>query len=434
MTTPTDSEILVVTTHYPYGLTQENWIAPEIDELSRKFSKVHVLPVKELDSCRKLPDGTELWEPIAGVNRKAFFARQCIELSTWRHFWDSLRECSRTSGLTLMRLVVCLKFACYRSAFEANHRLTEFLASEQSKIVYAYWGHIPALAIPIAKAGGSATCVRYHAVDLYLHRDETGGFYPWRHLVHSAADLLAFISEHGYQYFVQNYERLVSPKAKVFRLGCRDFGPARPRRAIEPNEPIVMASASWLAPVKRVEEIAKLAGQLAQKRPTVWHHFGAGSSALVEQAVSEARRKGAEIILHGAVPVDELQRFYRATDITFFVNLSRDEGVPVSIMEAMNANIPIVATNVGGTSEVVIEGMSGLLLEPLLSEGHDSISRRILAALSEGGSLFSAHPRRIWEQICNAEQLAAIFAERLSQEAQAASKRILASEAGAVHS
>ncbi|MFI8667207.1 glycosyltransferase [Qipengyuania sp. NPDC077410] len=421
MTNRTDAEILLVTSHYPFGLVQENWIAPELEEFSRSFSKVHVLPVKELDGRRELPEGVELWDPIARLNRKAFFARECMRPSTWRHFWGSAKECHVKSKLNLKRLILCLKFACYRSAFEKLPRLSEFLASPNPKIVYAYWGHIPALSIPIAKASGSATCVRYHAADLYLHRPETGGFYPWRELVHSAADLLVFISDHGLEYFKRRYGRQSNPRAEVFRLGCRDFGPARQRAVMDPDRPVVMASASWLAPVKRVEEIATLAGELANRRPIVWHHFGGGHSDLVQEAADNARTKGAKVIFHGIVPVEKLQRFYRTTDIDFFVNLSRDEGVPVSIMEAMNADIPIVATNVGGTCEAVIEGRSGLLLDPTLQGRHAEVSEEILEHLSAGGILGASTPRQTWEELYNAEQLAKVFVERLLNEATQAS-------------
>ena len=46
------------------------------------------------------------------------------------------------------------------------------------------------------------------------------------------------------------------------------------------------------------------------------------------------------------------------------MNASTSEGVPVSIMEACSFGIPIVATDVGGISEVVSNGNNGLLLKP----------------------------------------------------------------------
>jgi glycosyltransferase involved in cell wall biosynthesis len=51
-------------------------------------------------------------------------------------------------------------------------------------------------------------------------------------------------------------------------------------------------------------------------------------------------------------------------DADIFVLASHWEGMPGAIMEAMAAQLPVVATRVGGIPELVVEGETGLLVPP----------------------------------------------------------------------
>lgn len=47
-----------------------------------------------------------------------------------------------------------------------------------------------------------------------------------------------------------------------------------------------------------------------------------------------------------------------------FVNPSYSEGLPTSVMEAASVGLPIIATDVGGTNEIIVGGESGCLYPP----------------------------------------------------------------------
>lgn len=63
-----------------------------------------------------------------------------------------------------------------------------------------------------------------------------------------------------------------------------------------------------------------------------------------------------------------------------FVLPSLSEGLPLSLLEAMAAGCPVVATSVGGNTEVVQDGVTGFLLPP---ERPDLIADRIVQLLVE---------------------------------------------------
>lgn len=67
----------------------------------------------------------------------------------------------------------------------------------------------------------------------------------------------------------------------------------------------------------------------------------------------------------------------------FFVRPSLLEGMPLTALEAMASGLPVVMSDVGGTREVVIDGVTGYLIEP----GVVSSLQRALAKITSDPSL-----------------------------------------------
>ncbi len=72
----------------------------------------------------------------------------------------------------------------------------------------------------------------------------------------------------------------------------------------------------------------------------------------------------------------DIPRYLASFDI--FVLPSLWEGLPMSVLEAMAAGKPVIATAVSGTSEVVMEGETGFLIEPKdVAQLADRLSRLV---------------------------------------------------------
>jgi glycosyltransferase involved in cell wall biosynthesis len=77
----------------------------------------------------------------------------------------------------------------------------------------------------------------------------------------------------------------------------------------------------------------------------------------------------------------DLPDVYRSIDA--LVLSSVNEGTPVAAIEAMAAALPVVATRVGGVPDVVVDGETGLLVEPGSVDGLASALRRLADAPDE---------------------------------------------------
>lgn len=107
---------------------------------------------------------------------------------------------------------------------------------------------------------------------------------------------------------------------------------------------------------KDYETVVKAAYQL-KDRSISFDFIGDGSNKKnIEQIVRELHIENINFL--GAV--DNAKQFIQNYDV--FLLISKAEGLPISILEAMSFSLPIVATQVGGIPETVEEGINGFLI------------------------------------------------------------------------
>jgi glycosyltransferase involved in cell wall biosynthesis len=146
---------------------------------------------------------------------------------------------------------------------------------------------------------------------------------------------------------------VVPPGAALGPLPDRAF--ARARLGVSGDGPVV-AYVGRLTRIKRPDRLAGVARELRRRVPGVRFVVCGGGDATAEvEAAAEA--SGGSIRLLGWRP--DVETVYAAADLVLLT--SDDEGMPVSLIEAGLAGLPVVATRVGSVAEVVRDGVTGLL-------------------------------------------------------------------------
>lgn len=123
-----------------------------------------------------------------------------------------------------------------------------------------------------------------------------------------------------------------------------------------------------------VEAFASSTGMPPDSR-LVFVGEGPARSALAQRC--DELGLGERVLLAGARPHDELPAWMQAADLLCLP--SHNEGVPNVVLEAMSCGLPVVATRVGGTPEV-LPGLAGIMVPPrdipaLAQALSDSLSR-----------------------------------------------------------
>lgn len=103
----------------------------------------------------------------------------------------------------------------------------------------------------------------------------------------------------------------------------------------------------------------------------------------------------------GKVPFSEAISILKITDI--FVNPSYNEGLPTSVLEAGVCKIAIIATNVGGTPEIIKNDISGIIIEPHNTKVLEEALKELLED-SEKRKTLGENARREIEQKFNWEK------------------------------
>ena len=217
-------------------------------------------------------------------------------------------------------------------------------------VFYSYWHDYKALALAmLRKENQSLKCVaRAHGWDNFSDR-HTPPYLPFKSFIINNLSQTYSISDAGKSYFEQYLNCNLENKVTVSRLG--KFNSRQPNMDKQ-SDSILICSCSNLISVKQVDKIIEVISHL-QTKNIHWVHFGDGPLRSELERLAQEKLSNVEYEFRGIVANDKILDSYAENYVDLFINLSASEGIPVSIMEALSAGIPVVATNVGGSAEAV---------------------------------------------------------------------------------
>lgn len=127
------------------------------------------------------------------------------------------------------------------------------------------------------------------------------------------------------------------------------------------SDDVVLGCVTRFDPVKRVELLLHALSQLTPQIPRlVLLLVGGGGEEERIRRLARGMELGSRMIFTGFL--ENPVRIYPMLDL--YVSTSLKEGLPLSLIEAMAACLPVVATDVPGHRDVVAHGETGLLIPP----------------------------------------------------------------------
>jgi glycosyltransferase involved in cell wall biosynthesis len=236
-------------------------------------------------------------------------------------------------------------------------RLTRYLTSQKIDLIHAHLEY----AIIISALAGRLTGIPVVASLHNIHPDR------WHRLE-------AFMLNHGVRSVIavgQTVADVYKPKLKIpMKVVINPVKPVEPISASECNlirsELIPALEGILLVAVGRLDR-QKGFTDLIQAMHIVHEHAPravliiAGQGVLHEQLQAQIETLGLQQVVKLLGIRSDIPRILAAADI--FVSSSHWEGMPVSILEAMSAGLPVIATEVGDLPLMLAQGR-GMLVPP----------------------------------------------------------------------
>lgn len=411
--------LLLLTSEYPFG-KGETFLELEMPYIGKSFDKIIIIAVDAAPGAvatRKIPMNSDCYNAQAECSGHIRY-NDVIKGSM--HIFkasDLVKTDKKYIGSNLAKRVF-LEYFLQRSEREYR-KCTEILSeydfsSFDSVTVYSYWLFVTAMIGSRLKNDISKVCsnvrfiTRAHRYDLYEDRNQLN-YLPMREYLLDCADAVYPCSLDGERHLKSRFPQYAN-KIKCSYLGTYDRG-----RAKASLSEFHIVSCSNAVAVKRLDLIVDSLALLKDSGMNIkWTHIGDGKLLNDIKHRAESKLGFMTVEFKGRISNTEVLDYYADECIDAFVNVSSSEGLPVSLMEAASFGIPVIATDVGGTGEIVSDGYNGMLLPADFKPNELSETvKRFAGMTAEQRLAFRSNSRKKWEDCFNAERNYSEFADML---------------------
>lgn len=407
--------LCLLTNEFPYG-SWEPYLETEIKYYSH-FERVIIFSLQlrksHSETIRKMPDNVEI-VPIYYASRLTYFFYSVFVLFDV-NFYRELFVICKSKKYLFSRFISMLVFLS-RSHYECNKILKHVNRKElDDSVLYSYrFEYQPYVAYLVKKKLHlkSKIVSRAHRYDLYEYM-RPNIYIPLRRLLLNELDKVYPCSCDGTKYLKEKFPEYVD-KISTRYLGTIDFGVAEYSNR---KSTFNIVSCSNVVPVKRLELLITALSKIRDYNVS-WTHYGDGP--LLKKMETMAKKmlpSNVSYMFKGSVSNSDLMNLYKNGGYHLFVNVSSSEGIPVSIMEANSFGIPCVATDVGGTSELIKSGVNGILLKKDASP--IDVTNAILTFEGMDDNEYESYrceSRNIWNNHFNANRNYSMFIDELNKQ------------------
>ena len=154
----------------------------------------------------------------------------------------------------------------------------------------------------------------------------------------------------------------LSKEPELIRMGI-DFDPSVHKTGDwSQGGALRLVTVARLNPMKGHAHAIAAVGELASRGYDVCYDIvGEGDyRATIEQCIADAGLTN-QVRMVGPIANDQITRFLTGYDAFVLPSVGLGEAAPVAVMEAMSVGVPIVSSIIGGTPEMINDGVTGFL-------------------------------------------------------------------------